>query len=48
MNDAEYISSAKKIESYINTETYRKALDGLIRDYPNEKDYKALKAAFRA
>jgi NitT/TauT family transport system substrate-binding protein len=48
MNNADYISSAKKIESYINTETFQKALDGLIKEYPNEKDYKALKTSFKA
>ncbi|OPY66139.1 MAG: putative aliphatic sulfonates-binding protein precursor [Syntrophorhabdaceae bacterium PtaU1.Bin034] len=48
MNDAGYISSKEKIESHINTEIFRKALDQLIKEYPNEKDYKALKASFKA
>jgi NitT/TauT family transport system substrate-binding protein len=48
MNNADYISSTKNVESHINTEIFRKALDGLIREYPNDKDYKALKASFKA
>ena len=48
MNKAGYISSTDKIEAHISTEIFRKALDGLIKEYPNEKDYKALKASFRS
>jgi NitT/TauT family transport system substrate-binding protein len=48
MNNAGYISSTEKIEPHISTEIFRKALDGLIKEYPNQKDYKALKAGFRA
>ena len=47
MNKAGYISSHENVEAHISTEIFRKALEGLIREYPNEKDYKALKASFR-
>ncbi len=48
MNEAGYIASKVNIESHINTEIFRRALDQLLREYPGEKDYKALKAAFSA
>ena len=47
MNRAGYITSTEKVETHITTEVFRKALEGLIKEYPNEKDYKALKASFR-
>ncbi|MGD0232091.1 MAG: metal ABC transporter substrate-binding protein, partial [Syntrophorhabdales bacterium] len=48
MNRAEYVTSAISIERHINTEIYKKALDSLIIEHPAEKDFKALKASFRA
>jgi len=47
MNRAGYVSSHENVEAHISTEIFRKALEGLIKEYPNEKDYKALRAAFR-
>ena len=48
MNRAEYVTSSMKIEPHINTEIYKKALDSLIVEYPNEKDFKALRASFKS
>jgi NitT/TauT family transport system substrate-binding protein len=48
MNRAGYISSTQNVADHIVTDIYRKALDGLINEYPNEKDFKSLKAAFKA
>jgi NitT/TauT family transport system substrate-binding protein len=48
MNRAEYVTSSVKIEPHINTEIYKKALDSLIVEYPNEKDFKALRASFKS
>lgn len=48
MNNAGYISSTLKIEDHVSTEIFRKALDSLIKEYPKEKDYRALKDSFRS
>ncbi len=48
MNNAEYVTPTTKIEPHISTEIFRKALESLITEYPNEKDFKALKASFKA
>ena len=48
MNRAEYLTSSVKIEPHISTEIYKKALDSLIIEYPNEKDFKALKGSFKS
>jgi NitT/TauT family transport system substrate-binding protein len=48
MNRAEYVISTTRIEPHISTEIFRKALESLIIEHPNEKDFKALKASFKA
>jgi NitT/TauT family transport system substrate-binding protein len=48
MNTAGYISSTQNIADHIATEIYRKALDGLINEYPNEKDFRSHTTAFKA
>jgi len=48
MNKAGYVTSTANIDAHISTEIFRKALEGLLKEYPNQKDYKALKASFKA
>jgi NitT/TauT family transport system substrate-binding protein len=48
MNRAEYVTSTAKIEPHISTEIFRKALESVIIEYPGERDFKALKASFKA
>lgn len=47
MNKAGYISSDIKIENHINTDIYKNALDGLLKQQPEEAVYKKLSADFK-
>lgn len=46
MNKTGYIESDKNIDDYINTDIYKNALEGVLKENPNDEVYLKLKADF--
>ncbi len=47
MNKIGFISSADKIEKYINTDIFKNALNNVLKSNPEDKDYLLLKSGFK-